>query len=278
MSGAAFEGLEQALSDEGTAESYEPGSRIDMSGLAEALVAPYADDTLIDMAIMQPFIMPEKYLMEGKNVLAAILKPRIGEGFDPTMLLDDVVHLLSGLPYTPLHSTFPHLLLDPLVQLLYDAGYNNFLIDLCQLPTPPANMAHFLRGEQKRPLLVKYLGDVSHAIGLRLRHARLEHDGSLVGEAPSIGYGSEMSRFILHGETDRAGGKARGCVFHFLREGHLPVQKKPRNHGCSFYSGKLALPRKEMERDGSILSQVASFAQRNRYYCGKDGAWQEVRP
>ena len=273
-----FEGLPSESNPD--MSSYEPGSGIPSSELAEAVVAPYADKTLYNIA----FINRSTYLIgaEERNKklgdkLPNLIEPYLDEKFNAHLFLDDVVHALANRT----HDHFQYLLLDPLVQLLYKMGHNNFSVNLALFPIMPVNLASCLRGTPKRPLHVRYTGSVSRQIGPYSRYCEITLEGDVIDtqfNTASIGFGAVMSRFTLHGETDHAGGRSRGCVYHFLKEDYLPIQRKPRSSGCRYYSGKLALPAEEQERDWTLWSEVASIVPWNKCYKASEGSWKEVKP
>ncbi len=214
MSGAAFEGLEQALAGRhDAAEDYTPADR------------GYAPELLTEM--MQ-WYENEEILYAGwprrVSSFSAAIRTRMTPAFSPQRLLDDVAYAVAQADQNPYHvGRF----FDTLVQALYELGGNSFAIDLAQL-----RQSYFwtfgsnLRGTRERPLRATYLGAPVHYFGGgSSEHCIL----TLSGDAAVVGEGASQAEFTIMGTSDleSLGKTATGCTFRIadLHAGSYPVQE-----------------------------------------------------
>ncbi len=193
-----FDGLTgRALAaDEG---SYAPAPDSREKGLADDIAEAYLSIARFDTLAM----------MDACTGIVARALPALisdGEEFNPNAMLDALVTrvVLVGWPE---HHRGLNLLLDPLVQALYDNGSNNLVVDLSGMEDSPSTLAFCLKGTEERPLIATYKARALNEFAPTVRHCRL----SLQGSATFAAYQAQHSSVEVSGQATSVGLHAFQC-------------------------------------------------------------------
>ena len=236
-------------------------------------------------------------------------------------LLDAVVLAVSQTDYKPKRViTYPQQrniylndLLDPLVQLLYERGHNDFHLDLMILQFDPSSLGGSLCGSKKRPLVLTCQGNFQY-FGNHVTDCDLRLLGDMkYNWHGGTGNGAVRSKFSLQGKTSRSIGRnALLCSFtlptltHFCRlykdapdeEQPVIIDLEDLDSNCKDYqcdtlfrsvsSGRGSTFRVEpppREEDLAALREAGFFkgfprrVKRNKLFIPDgEGGWKEVRP
>lgn len=162
-----------------------------------------------------------------------------------------------------------HCLIDPLVQLLYWDGHNNFSIDLLSLPARPTYCGSFLTGEPNRILTASFAGEKVNDFAYDSRYSKL----SYTGEAMTVGYNSISVVTLFDGVSGSVGWRSHGSEYELIGDGAKINQYG--NRDCIFKVES------EEAYDSGLrhFSEVGFFRRGNRILMsdGK-GGWDEVKP
>ncbi len=188
------------------------------------------------------------------------------EGFRHSELLEAVVGRMAG-------ERHAGIVLDPLVQALYDLGSNGFLIDLTPLAGPLGDFGYCLSGKPGRePLTAAYRGNV-HGFGKLNFLSSLE----LEGDAEHGGRDALRSEYRFHGSVRNAGRWSESCIFHLRHlEGIPPLEGNPLH--CSYYVSRRSCEQSADEMRALLCAEAPHFLGRNRLFVmGGAGEYREVR-
>lgn len=260
MSGAAFEGLPRPAQGS-LGDDYEPGILGFNPSAVDRLIALWESGDLFHLHIEDPW----ERLATSVGQISSILgdKP-VGK---PDALIEAVIHRLSLA--SDLDRSDTEDLLDPLVQALYEAGHNNFAVDLTPLHWPES-CAMYLSGTQERPLVASYAGKVSRVASCC---SSVDLTFHIEGYVQTIGQQSKDSRMVMRARCGSVGWKAESCEFTLL--GRMGSINPYENHGCVFRTDNTELV--EVELDD--FWEQGFFSRGNTLYVpdGK-GSWKEVGP
>ena len=196
-----------------------------------------------------------------------MLADHISDGLNIHGFLDVVIQYLHR-ELEPEAQKEAWLVLDPVVQALYNIGYNDFFLDLSCFDAPLRSCGHKLEGKESRPLVARYLGDVSH-FGCWTRYCHLGFRGRIMYY---LGHSSSHSAFAFTGEADNAGYGAQECEYLLDTEESMPINPH-RNENCTF---TLTTPPLRLELN---RFQNLGFFERGNTLLIPDGeGWKEVTP
>ena len=222
MSGAAFEGLQDIL-PAADGESYAVGEMPYDPGLIGEVVEFYlgegkeklrgfyysplrgAGSGFIDGWIWKDRNRRRDDYDEAQRGLTALIGRAQGEGFDHTTFLNDVlIRMLSSAD--PAESS-PEILMDSLVQALYNTGRNGFTVDFREAERAkgkmPAQLGWGLKGDRERPLKATYHGNAG-ILGAYADWCEMDFHGSTMSAA----YAAKDSAQRFHGKVEKIGGYA----------------------------------------------------------------------
>lgn len=204
------------------------------------------------------------------EMLSTALKGHDIGALDHTLFLDMLMQRLGQDMDSSMTGTgYPYWSIDPLVQLLYLKGLNNFSINLLLLLSWPDCCGSYLRGESDRPLIASYIGDKVGQFAYDSRDSVL----SLKADALNVGHTSVSVVVKFDGASGSVGWRGEGCDYEFLDE--FAVINPYENHDCTFRV------RSDTAYDGELghLSEMGFFRRGNRILMpdGK-GGWDEVIP
>ena len=213
MSGAAFEGLEQALAGREVTEDYTPGDRGYAPEMLLEMVRWYDDDTTFAGSSWP----------EGVSRFRDTLKKGTTPAFSPQQFIDDVIGAVASAGWKDAGAWA---FFDPLVQALYERGHHALMLDLSPLGTQSMLcLGHSLRGRKGNPLDVTYRGVSAFTFGGGSEHCRI----ALVGDVNQVGSNAAHAEFTVAGKStlESLGKMATGCTFRVadLYAGGYPVLK-----------------------------------------------------
>ncbi len=270
MSGAAFEGL--WLTPERQQEAYTPAGPGHDEGLLAQLLSLYTERTLHEIAFQGAHGYHDTVEQRKKRV-GDILEPHLDGGFDGNALLDALMARIANEDVDE-HTS---LLLDPLVQCLYDAGCNDFHLNLDSFHTLPLQIAYRLKGTRERPLRATYSGTVGDTLAEGAHHCMIGFTGS----SEYVGNHAEYSLFTMWGDVEMLK-SAKGCIFHFPDRDEISAERYYFSlHGCSIYFGNLPLPETLGEKRVSIRRSLAEewsdWPILDTCYVAEKGRWRNAR-
>lgn len=187
-------------------------------------------------------------------------------GLDHFLFLEMVIQRISQ---TSEHTKHTHCLIDPLLQVLYLKGLNNFSIDLFPLPLWPVYCGSFLTGKKGNPLTASYLGEDVGQFAYDSKDCVL----SLKADALNVGHKSTSVVVKFDGASGSVGWRGEGCDYEFLDE--FVVINPYENHDCTFRV------RSDTAYDGDLkyLNELGFFRRGNRILVPDGrGGWDEVVP
>ncbi len=168
----------------------------------------YTSGGIIDGWAMKEMVdCRERYDVAMRGLEAMIVKAQ-GEGFDHNAFLDAA--LASMLSAADPAESAPEMLMDSLVQALYNTGRNGFTVNLMEAGRAegkmPAQLGWGLEGSEERPLRVTYYGN-AEILGAYARWCELDFHGSTTSAA----YAAKDSVLRFHGQVEKIGGYAERC-------------------------------------------------------------------
>ena len=265
-----FEGLPEHRSQ--TYEAYQPGSLGYDPQLVERLRDWFPGISNLN------FKSPKYTVLDELAYLAHELGPGNFPALKPNAFLDALMALV--IPEADNHHlrTF-YCLTDPILQTLYDVGYNNFVLNIGKPDRSPW-IGWELMGTERRPLTLKITGDVD-TLGSLSQHCDFE----VIGDIQSTGFKAKHCTFRLRGLVEELDLKARNsevidCTYYIESPEPLeqlcntiyPKWKLPQ--GCAFYVGS-EIRQKTLSRFKNKLF----FKYKNGLYIpdGNEG-WLRVDP
>lgn len=204
------------------------------------------------------------------DMLSIALKGHDIGALDHTLFLDMLMQRLGQDMDSSMTGTgYTYWSIDPLVQLLFQNGLNNFSINLLLLPSWPDCCGSYLRGESDRPLTASYLGERVGQFAYDSKDSVL----SLKADALDVGHKSASVVVRFDGASGSVGWRGNGCDYEFLDE--FAIINPYENHDCTFRV------RSDTAYDGELkhLDELGFFRRGNRILMpdGK-GGWDEVVP
>ena len=280
VSGAAFEGLE-GLAQQGPAESYEPGTQNSAPGLVNAVME------LFESGLFERTLADYDNLAHGnRSAYWRRLKPlsevmaSYGNPEDADEFLDEVI---SRIAFTSQLDDHPYLgsFLDPLVQVLYDRGHNDFHLDLRVLQaengSDTVNIGFNLKGKKSRRLRASYTAD-AHVFARGCINCELD----LYGGCNNTDLARD-SILRFHGAVKDVGSMDKGSVFYLSsstpigvtslsadNEFHVMLEEKPRLMHW--------LKSRALRSDIAHLGELGFWERGNRLYLHEGGSVREYAP
>ncbi len=264
VSTGMFEGLPQRQ-DGG--EAYEPGVVGFDSSLVERVAGLYLEG---------PLAGPH----EGRTrdcyaACAGLIGEHLADAmpgaFNHNLFLDAVLkHAASRMHqvshWTGINSNW---LLTPLVQALYERGFNDFALAM-PAEIMPHNPLCSLRGTPERLLRIEYLGNGKGHFTAPYVASRVEHCSIIMHDLVASDIGREaVSSVIAADSAARYGSDARSCEFHIhSRRFTLPQDSRL----CAFYAHEAPAE----QRLPHHLTETFFWYGNRLLYPGADGSWQEV--
>ncbi len=197
-------------------EPYVPGTTGFHKNLVDRIVRQHEDGTISSLywqgATKGHRMCSDRFI--------ELIEPEITPDFDANRFLDEVITALTLRPVVDPSVHFQSLnpFCSPLLQALYDFGYNDFLM---QMPSPECDtldMAMYLEGSRDRPLTVVYSGRVGQKFGYRCKNCEL----TLRGSATQVGRDSTDCTFVSYAvptfESLDYGSDASSCEFEIHSE------------------------------------------------------------
>ena len=232
MSGAAFEGL-GGLPHEGRGnEAYTPGDCGYDRGILAGTLAHFASQER------------DRWLLRttARDSFKDTLRERLlaSSGFDGQAFLDEVVRRYDAavdFEGCSFGSDDLGMLLNPVLQVLYDLGKNCLSLDLGERENYPGEMPCGLSGREEAPLVLTYTSPChdqfrSFAIGMRVPHGSMA-DGvrhcslRLEGWTYYLGTSSEDSVFHFDGHAEKMGHYSKRCAYYLHGVGKASVSLLP---------------------------------------------------
>ena len=273
-----FEGMPEMETTGGTA-NYETGSFSYDPTLADDLVTHYLSSE--DLRARDDF---------ARYTLAEEYGPRlrIMDELDGTQVLEDIISACrERLPDMHMEDEefLLQMLLNPVVNLLYQLDQNDFTLDLTTFPLLPTYIATYLTGNAKNPLRFSCLlggataGDGIHhtsEVGYEAEHLHL----LLSRNAYAVGLDSKHCEFILEDLVLTMGWKAKGCTFLLPHVDSASVAERKRLITLTMVDTiGYTLTLEENDSRGFALVDKGFYARGNKVLIPSGpGEWQEVRP
>lgn len=286
MSGAAFEGLAEAVRHEDMGR-YEPGS--------PDIVGMNCIGRLIDAYLREEFFLDYDYRREDavRHISSELEGVARHEGFDANRFLDMLLLRLSqSAEDTLLHNR--HFLVNPLLQALYGLGHNGFHVDLGEMPAFTNSIGEGLQGTPELPLELSLIcmrtSDAAEWPYLTNDLcSRMEHCVVTVrGDIGSVGKGSICSEYLLDGSVRDIGREGTQCTYRLTNPEDAALGYYPKKNLFRRLLGKWSYYQVlSTVREGAHPSVTAyetymlpDFYDRGNTLLIPDGAgsWKEVRP
>ncbi len=211
-----FEGLEGVVEPSG-GDSYEAGSFGFDLPLVNSVMQFYIDEGF-DRVHTFYWGVPHKKTADSRRngfyrKLKGMLKEGMQEGFDSNVFLDAMIERLNWemSPHEN-HPSKPGMMLDTLVQALYNLGQNDFMIDLQgyqQGRSKLTMLGRKIRGTKERTLNATYSGMVE-IFGADSSYCHL----TFQGDVKSGSHQARFNTFDYYGSIDFLGGHPKGCTFN----------------------------------------------------------------
>ncbi len=288
-----LEGLEDVLSQSRQRETYEEGHFDYDEERVNQLVNIVKEGTLTAIKSSvnwlklrfsrKPYRM---YLLDGIKKRADFLTEELRldtEALEPNAFLDAILPALTR--YGFLDSQGMHLgemLLDPLIQALYNVGYNDFIIDTSGSGLSRTDIGNGLTGRRGNPLNMRFIGRVRH-FGAYVSDCSLELHGTSFG-SDSVATGAYRSDFKFKENISAFGNSARKCTFTFNSLRNYLSQIQQLRWGIDApNNSKVYVHEVLAEAEIDLLNSAHFFTynsrHRNQLYVPDDsGGWEEVTP
>lgn len=193
----------------------------------------------------------QAYILHRSTGLAErLLETPKADDFNPQAFLDELAHRLAieGRPNRGRKDIFSHpeYLLDPMLQVLYNRGYNGLLVDAVELePSILSSTGKYLAGKPGELLTYEYNGDLQ-SCGEDSQYCHITSRKPVT----KVGYGAENSVFRINARVSGWGSAPKDDPRYFI--------------------GKLA-------DDRSLMLESVFWRRGNTLYLpDEDGNWEEV--
>ncbi len=277
MSGAAFEGLGGIIPQE-EITPYVPGAVPDHALLATEVMAlfesGFAEGLLADYEFRYRYGAYREKIRPLSEAMAAHGAPQ-----DANAFLDEVI---ARIAYSSDLDDHPSLgaFIDPLVQVLFESGHNDFHIDLTpiqRLKGREDQLGFNLRGEKGRMLRASYRAD-AYVFARNCMHCELD----LYGDCNNTDAASS-SVLRFHGDVKDVGSCDQDSVFYVSsstpigvtslsagNEFHVMLEEKPRLMHW--------LKRRGLRSDIAHLEEMGFWERGNRLLVHDNGQMREYSP
>ena len=219
---------------------------------------------------------------ERTEAYRALLSEMMLEEFYPNLLLATILTSIRGPDELRVWGLAS--LIDPLIQAMYDEGFNDFEVDLTHFSTRATRLGLNLEGAPDRLLRLDISGRV-HTIAQNCTHVNMRiHD-----DVDYAGIDIEHTELIFHGQVHNNTFRAVDCRYEFFKD--IPVVMQTYNGGrimdavggewycsqrfsdCQFYA-HLWNPQKPPK----ILGHEFTSKGNSFFVPDGDGGWKEVTP
>ncbi len=309
MSRDSLEGINDLIDIEPATKHYEEGNWQPYRAEVDTLVELFLDRTLAHWGGEYPRTdaRRKRHCHERDEILRTesaqpMLRKRadkvaeiLPEDADPSAFIDCLLFAIHRSEYegpdycgygADHRQSFLNDLLDPVVQVFYDRGHNDFLIDLSFLIFEPEKLAVGLIGREDEPLRVTYRGNVDNFANF-VSDCDLTLDGKVSGNFVG-GSGGGNFRSKIAFDYDNA---YKLCIGSYQTEFYLEVMPWLSDHigsictseECAFYvRRKPCYERMAILKEESFFGRYNMYPKRrrkgNRLYHRQGRGWTKVTP
>ena len=208
------------------------------------------------------------------------LKDKIGDGFDPNLFLECLIHrfFIDDSSFRVSNERLGYEL-DCVVQALYSLGYNNLKVSLPEpeYPYDEYTLGSYIRGSWRRPLEVTYRAPKINNAGFGVHRCKLSFEGTVEWGG---GAGSNRSELRFLGSVKSAKGWQTSCSVYLNSASSLGLPTSlPDAKGCTYHiSGGLTEAELESIKTGWPLYAMPFMKTNKLLVPDGKGKWKEVTP